>query len=232
MLTQKDFVEGCYRYYAENWIEPGNPEDGVWHQAHYPLPKCLNGTEWVWLLKEHHAIQGVLQSLEVDHCCVGGWEKCYLVGDWEHLLPVFINYCSRRGKENVERLNQEKDELGRSLNGVRNAERLNSERDELGRSVNAVKGGRLSGKSGKGALCRTKEEMSADGQKGGSISKEKKLGIFAPGNQRRGAMKVCSQRWECTVTGKITLAGPLTCWQNARGIDTTNRVRRFDLEGG
>jgi hypothetical protein len=230
--NQHEFVENCLKWYKECDLEPGNPEDGLWHKAHYPAPFCLGGEEWVWLLKEHHAIQGVLQSLEFDHCCVGGWEKKYLVGEWEYLLSVFILFCGRRARENFRNSHQKKDEFGRSLLGLKNAERMNSELDELGRSVNAVKGGILSRKNGKGALCRTIEQMTEDGKRGGTLSKERKLGIFAPGNARKGGMKVCSQKWECTVTGKITAAGPLTQWQRARGIDTSNRIRRYDLEGG
>ena len=232
MLTQKEFVEGCLNYYREADLQPGNPEDGDWNVAHYPVPDCKGGTETVLLLKEHHAIQGTLQSLELDYCCVFGWEKQYLVGEWEYLLSVFINYCGKRGRENLEKLHSEKDEFGRSLFGLAAAERLNSELDELGRSVNAVKGGILSGKNGKGALCRTAEEMTADGRKGGLIHKERGTGIFAPGNQRSGGLATTAQKWECTVTGKITAAGRLTQWQNARNINTANRIRRFDLEGG
>ena len=72
--------------------------------------------------------------------------------------------------------------------------------------------------------------MIEDGRKGGTISKERNLGIFAPGQQSAGGIAVAKQKWECTVTGKISAAGPLTGWQKARGIDVSNRVRRYDLE--
>ncbi len=229
---QHEFVENCLNWYKKADLQPGNPEDGLWHKAHYPVPQCLGGTDWVWLLKEHHAVQGVLQSLEYKHCCVSGWEKYYLTGYWEYLLPVFITSCGERGRRNLERMHAEKDGFGRSLLGVRNAERMNSELNELGRSVNAVKGGRLSRQNGKGALCRTMEQMTADGKVGGTLTKEKGLGIFAPGQQALGGSTAAKQKWECTVTGKITAAGPLTQWQRARGIDTSNRIRRYDLEGG
>ena len=49
MLTattnQHTWVYGCYAYYLENGYEPGNPEDGEWHECHYPVPACLGGTE-------------------------------------------------------------------------------------------------------------------------------------------------------------------------------------------
>ena len=80
-MNQHEWVLGCLRYYAENYYEPGNPEDGEWHDCHYPIPKCLGGTETIKLLKEHHAVQGVLQSDEYQHRCIFGWELEYLSGE-------------------------------------------------------------------------------------------------------------------------------------------------------
>ena len=82
MLTattnQHTWVYGCYTYYLENQIEPGNPEDGVWEAAHWPVPACKGGTKTILLLKEHHAVHGVLQSEEWQCPCVYSWEKHYL----------------------------------------------------------------------------------------------------------------------------------------------------------
>ena len=86
MLTQKEFIEGCYKYYADNLYEPGNPDDGNWEEAHYPIPKCKGGTAIVLLLQEHHAIHGVVQSEELGHPCVWGWEADYLPDEY---LPHF-----------------------------------------------------------------------------------------------------------------------------------------------
>lgn len=73
------------------------------------------------------------------------------------------------------------------------------------KSIRSKKNG-LKHKENKTGVCgRSKEKMSEDGKKGGSIS----------GNQK----------WKCTETGFITNAGNLTKYQRARGIDTTNRVR-------
>ena len=68
MLTQSDWVKGCLAFYAENDLTPGDPNDGRWEEAHYPLPKG-EGTETVLLLHEHHQVQGLLQSGEVGRCC-------------------------------------------------------------------------------------------------------------------------------------------------------------------
>ncbi len=59
--------------------------DGHWHKAHYPVPKCLGGEEWIWMLKSHHAIHGVLQSLEFKHRCIRSWEKHYLSPEYLEL---------------------------------------------------------------------------------------------------------------------------------------------------
>lgn len=80
-MNQHEWVYGCYAYYLENYIEPGNPEDGEWHDCHWPVPKCLGGTKTILLLKEHHAVHGVLQSEEWGHPCIWGWEMAYLRGD-------------------------------------------------------------------------------------------------------------------------------------------------------
>ena len=42
------------------------------------------------------------------------------------------------------------------------------------------------------------------------------------------AMKTNSQKWQCTVTGKILPPGPLTGYQKTRGIDPSNRIKLQD----
>jgi len=91
MLSQKEFVEGCYNWYREADLQPGNPEDGDWDEAHYPVPKCKDGTETILLLKEHHAVQGVIQSEEMQHMCIFNWEKKYLTGEY---LELFYKWKS------------------------------------------------------------------------------------------------------------------------------------------
>ena len=80
-MNQHEWVYSCYAYYLENYIEPGNPEDGEWQDCHWPVPKCKGGTKTILLLKEHHAVHGVLQSEEWQTPCIWGWEKAYLTGD-------------------------------------------------------------------------------------------------------------------------------------------------------
>ena len=93
MITQEQFVAACHKYYSRNNIEPGDPEFGEWHRAHYPLPRCLGGTETVWLLKQHHAIQGVIQSEELQHRCIYRWEIDLLP---RYYLPYGIKWIQKR----------------------------------------------------------------------------------------------------------------------------------------
>jgi hypothetical protein len=44
-------------------------------------------------------------------------------------------------------------------------------------------------------------------------------------NRRRGAYTQHSQRWECLITGYVSTPGPLSRYQKARGIDTSQRRR-------
>jgi hypothetical protein len=88
-------VEGCYAYYAENGYEPGNPEDGEWEDAHYPVPRCEGGEVTIKLLKQHHAVQGVLQSEEYQRPCIWGWEANYLQGE---MLALYKKWRSELGR--------------------------------------------------------------------------------------------------------------------------------------
>jgi len=91
MLSQKEFVENCYNWYREADLQPGNPEDGEWDVAHYPIPSCKDGTETILLLREHHAVQGVIQSEELQWRCIWGWEEKYLTGEY---LELFYKWKS------------------------------------------------------------------------------------------------------------------------------------------
>jgi hypothetical protein len=101
------------------------------------------------------------------------------------------------------------------------------------------KGGKISGKKikelGIGIHGRTKEQMMEDGKKGGKKLKELGLGVHGRTKEqikkdskkggKKGGKKTSSQKWKCLETGFITNPGNLTKYQNARGIDTSKRVR-------
>ena len=96
--AHRDYVSSVLFYYAENDIRPGDPNEGIWDDAHYPVPKCLGGTETIWLLREHHAVQGVLQSEEYRTPCVAWWERAYLS---EELLKMCNKWMAAQRVNNI-----------------------------------------------------------------------------------------------------------------------------------
>lgn len=98
-MDQHEYVRGALAYYAENYYEPGNTEDGEWQDCHYPAPKCLGGTETVKLLRQHHAVQGVLQSEEYQYPCIYGWEKKYLPKEYLSLFDKWFKEQKRLGNK-------------------------------------------------------------------------------------------------------------------------------------
>jgi hypothetical protein len=124
-MRQKEFIKGCYDWYREADLQPGNPDDGEWQECHYPLPKCLGGTETILLLKEHHAIQGVLQSEEYQHPCIFSWEKDFL---GEPYLSLWLKWMKIKGQKMVEHRktngfhhsNESKEKIRKAMTGDRN----------------------------------------------------------------------------------------------------------------
>ena len=116
-------------------------------------------------------------------------------------------------------------ELGVGIHG-----RTKEQKIEDGRKGGLV-GGKLSRELGVGIYGRTKEQKIEDGKKGGSISGKKNyengIGLASITKEERKEIvaKTNSQKWMCLETGYITTSGPLTAYQNARGIDTSKRKR-------
>jgi hypothetical protein len=125
MPTQGQFVRWCEDYYFDNRLEPGNPCHGDWESCHYPIPKCLGGSNTVLLLKEHHAIQGVLQSEEYDHPCIWGWEKSYLEAEILSLWRKWMKVKAQPARESWKKESPEtKSEWGRKAQSLRSTESL------------------------------------------------------------------------------------------------------------
>ena len=115
-MNQHDWVQRCLAYYEENGLtpEPG----GEWQEAHYPAPKGI-GTEVIWLMCDHHQVQGLLQSEEYGRqCFYNGEVKKFLnkrsfVPDWFKLYDLYDkwkgfaskNNCKKTGKRNIEEYN-------------------------------------------------------------------------------------------------------------------------------
>lgn len=93
MLSQRQFVEQCQIKYRWETI----PDGEQWHDAHYPTPECLGGTETIKLWASDHAVQGVLQSEEYQTCCLWGWEKQFLT---DELLDLYTKWKQAFGSIN------------------------------------------------------------------------------------------------------------------------------------
>ena len=148
-MDQHIFVESCQRFYLENGLEPGNPDDGDWEDAHYPLPQP-EGTETRLLLHNHHLVQGLWQSEEVGRCCFfRGHVKKFLtsgpfVENWFELWDLYEKWVSIQSKLVAAATHVNKDENGKSVLAVKMGKASTSKKDENGKSVNAVKAGRAS----------------------------------------------------------------------------------------
>jgi ribosomal protein L37AE/L43A len=80
---------------------------------------------------------------------------------------------------------------------------------------------------GVGIFSLTKEQLSNYGRKVGELHKKNGTGVcgFSKEQRQENVKRTNSQIWECTVTGYRTTSGPLTKYQNKRGIDISNRIR-------
>jgi hypothetical protein len=202
MITQQEFVADCYLDYAARGLEPGNPEHGRWNKCHYPVPKCLGGTEWIWLLEEHHAIQGILQSEEYNvKCFYGYWEEKYLTGEWEWVREIWMNQMIKQAKLMRAGYSQ----WVQDNPGIKSQIMINAW-ERWKKDPEAVRNRcKFGGKAGAKWVEDNPELASERGQKAAAVTN-------------------CI-KYKCTVTGHVSTAGPLSIYQRKRGIDTSNRIR-------
>jgi len=107
-------------------------------------------------------------------------------------------------------------------------------------------GGKIGGKKSGIRTFELKVGCHAPGMasKGGQKLAELGVGIHAPGmaskggkiggkktGDKKGGATTSAQKWQCLITDHISTPGPLARYQRARGIDTSLRIRRLDLEG-
>jgi len=137
-MNQHEFVRGCHAFYEEEGLVPG---DGPgWEKAHYPAPKGV-GKRTIWLLHEHHHVQGVLQSLEFDSRCFWPTAKYYLVGPWEFLLPTYYRYNNAKEAREywASRTPEERSDLGRRLQKAQFAVTTPEQRSATSRKAGAAR---------------------------------------------------------------------------------------------
>ena len=163
-MNQHTYVENCQRFYLVNGLQPGNPDDGDWEDAHYPLPKG-KGDDIVLLLFEHHQVQGLLQSEEVGRCCFfKGHAKHFLtygpfVENWFGLWDLYDKWSSDQSKRN----HFEKNEEGKSVRALENNKKLHEEKDEQGRSLLTLR-----------AFAHVHDEKTEDGKSALAVESGKK----------------------------------------------------------
>jgi hypothetical protein len=199
MITQQEFVADCYLDYATRGLEPGNSLHGDWEKAHYPVPR-KESNKWVWLLREHHAIQGVIQSEELNRPCIFGGEDQYLVGEWEWLQDYYKKWKSELSRYARSFVSSEQSAIAarrvKEIYGEKQKEWL-----------------RRAGQLPKTYTEEGKEKLRQNGKN------------FDPELRSQNMKKTNSYRMQCTVTGYISTPGGLSRYQQARGIDTSNRVQ-------
>ncbi len=164
-LSHRTYVEKILRYYRENDIQQGDPNEGKWEEAHYPLPSRLGGQTVVLLLREHHAVQGVLQSEEYQCCCMSGMYMKYLEGtEYRDRASYWLGESLRvmnkeewsderrqkHGEVQRERFRREpvtqetKDKMSLSRTGLKYAPRTEEHTRNLSRALTGKKKGPLS----------------------------------------------------------------------------------------
>lgn len=219
MITQREYVEGCQQWYREADLQPGNPEDGEWHECHYPLPRCLGGDTTILLLVEHHAIQGVLQSEECNHPSIYGWEKRYCTGEY---LELFIKWRSELSRRAVAVTNNIPEHLR-----VARAKTASDAALEW-RRQNPEEALRISHKASEASQkVLTPEKRAENARKGVPNLKrwiEENLETFKQSSSR-GAKTQHAIRVRCLITGYISTPCGLSHYQRHRGIDPINRER-------
>jgi hypothetical protein len=234
-MNQHDYVKECLAFYEEGgW----SPEKG-WEQAHYPAPDGT-GDATIWMLHDHHQVQGLWQSKEYGQCCFFvGHAKQFLtegpfVSGWFELWDIYDEYSGENGRKTAE--------LGVGIHAPGVRSKGGTKSAELGLGIHAPgmqsKGGTKTAELGVGIHAPGMQSEGGKTQpreakmKGGTRAAELGVGIHAPGMQSKGGKEgsktTNSQKWQSTDPNHpphVSTAAGLTRWQKARGIDTSMRVK-------
>ena len=194
------FEEVPYYYY-------GSKKEKYYNEKYFGSPKA---NKWCWELYTPKK-----QILEFFDYSDDGYMKCRQVED--RLIKPVLNdkWC-----------------LNERCGGTYSTEILR----KSGR-----KGGKIGGKKGymSGIAKLTAEQRSENSKRSGKIggkvqgeiNKKLKLGVCGRSKEqmsidaKKGGLKTNTQKWICLETGYISTPGPLTLYQNHRGIDITKRVK-------
>jgi hypothetical protein len=221
------YIDKCVR---DNWINDIDPHHYRMEWNHF-LPRCIFG-DWPighYLTPKQHAISSALQTLAFNRNCMCPWHKKHLPE--ELMIEAWPLFGRDTGRKAVERLNSEKDELGRCVNGVRSAQKLHQVKTKEGKSAHGVKSGLKTLEIKKGIYGRSKQQMLADSRKGGLALLEGGKGLFGRSEEKikedakKGAKASLSQVWESTIDGFQGNAGNVARHNRANGWDPGARIR-------
>ena len=140
---------------------------------------------------------------------------------YELRIGVFAQ-SKEKMTENSKKAGKKSHEMGVGVHGLPKEKKI-----EIGKRSREFK---------TGLFGRSEEKRKEDSKKAGKKSHEMGVGVHSltkeqlSENGKRGGKSAASQRWQCTVTGHITSPGALTKYQNARGIDPSNRRRVDDMK--
>jgi hypothetical protein len=228
-----DYFELYYAYLAwcekDNWANYRDPNHDFMEWNH-TLPQCIFGDQPVgqWLTIEQHAIASALQTLAFRKNCLCGWHIKWLPEEIRSETAFYHRKaCKEAAKKshakkdengfsvNVTRLNAEKDEFGRSVQGVRNAEKLHREKDDQGRSLFA--------------LARARKMHADKDELGRSLfairSAEKTHSKKDEQGRSLAVMKTNNQIWESTIDGFRSHSSGVARHNRANGWDPAARIR-------
>jgi hypothetical protein len=237
-MNQHEWVRGCLTYYEEQGLtpEPG----GEWQEAHYPAPKGA-GNNTIWLMHDHHQVQGLLQSEEYGRQCFYNYETLnflkegLFVSGWFDLWDLYDKWKGHNGKSQIGKCNSHPNTTeARSRTGKVTVESMLAHPNTISSRSRTVKEMLVHPNTIENQRCEamnshpnTREGRVRGGKKSGVTNGPKNVGSMLPYTSDN-AKKTNSQRWQCLVTGHINNPGGLTRYQKRRGIDTALRVRLED----
>jgi hypothetical protein len=224
ILCQHQWVEQCHARYRN---EP--PTGRKFQQAHYPLSKEAGGKTTIRLLPEDHAVQGLLQSLDLGIPCIypGDFKREseliakhypeYLDLYWE----VYKFAQSYAGSQTVKH--------GKGIHDAAHSEKVAEGRKKGGATMGAK-----CKEQGKGIFDPALQNplvKAKNTRKGGIATMQARKGIFALSAEerreagRKGATSLNSQKYKSLHDGFVSTAAGVASHNKALNVPTEFKVR-------
>lgn len=181
----------------------------MWHQAHFPLPKHL-GNQTVLLLAEHHAVQGVLQSEELQEPCVYGWEAEHLTG---HLLERFKFWEAEKCRKGAQTQIEQKIGI---YGWTPEQKREHMVKARASQDPDA---------------CRERMRIVGKSGAGGAVSGKKNGKVQGKKNVKSGLLeRVGNEKWMSTVDFYCSTAAGVSLHNHYKGWDRKAKIKVSTLE--